>query len=136
MKTPLAALLTLALTPAASADLAVIANLRNNVSALTTEQVQDVFLGRTRSFPNHRYALPFDQASPLRAEFYEKLTGRPVAQIDAYWARIMFTGQGSPPPKLPDDRAILQMVRENEGAIGYIDKLSVDNTVRVLLLLP
>lgn len=136
MKAPLAALLALALAPTASADLAVIANRKNELAPLATEEVQDVFLGRTRTFPNHRFALPFDQSSPLRGEFYQKLTGRLLPQIDAYWARIVFSGQGSPPPKLPDDAAVLQMVRENEDAIGYIDKINVDNTIRVLLILP
>jgi len=92
-------------------------------------------MGRVHVFPNGKFALSIDQSSPLRAEFYEKLTGRPVEQINAYWARIMFTGQASPPQQLPDDKAVLQTVRENEGAIGYIDKTRVDKTVRVLLLL-
>lgn len=92
-------------------------------------------MGRTRIFPNGKFALCIDQSSPLRAEFYQKLTGRPVEQVNAYWARIMFTGQASPPQQLPDDDAVLQTVRDNEGAIGYIDKTRLDNTVRVLLRL-
>jgi ABC-type phosphate transport system substrate-binding protein len=119
----------------AQAELVVIAHIKNNIDALTEKQVQDIFLGHTRLFPNGKFALPIDQSSPLRAEFYEKLTGRPVEQVNAYWARIMFTGQASPPQQLPDDKAVLQTVRENEGAIGYIDKARVDNTVRILLRL-
>ncbi|OAI23177.1 hypothetical protein A1355_21980 [Methylomonas koyamae] len=121
--------------PLAQAELAVIAHINNNIDSLTAQQVQDIFMGRVRTFPNGKFALPMDQSSSLRAEFYEKLTGRPVEQINAYWARIMFTGQASPPQQLPDDKAVMQTVRENEGAIGYIDKTRVDKTVRVLLLL-
>ncbi|MDO9104031.1 MAG: hypothetical protein Q7U57_03615 [Methylovulum sp.] len=109
--------------------------MKNNIDTLSTQQVQDIFMGRTRVFPNGKFCLPIDQSSPLRAEFYQKLTARPVEQINAYWARIMFSGQASPPQQLPDDHAVLQTVRENEGAIGYIDKIHVDNSVRVMLLL-
>jgi len=119
----------------AQAELAIIAHVKNNIDALTEKQVQDIFLGHTRLFPNGKFALPIDQSSPLRAEFYEKLTARPVEQINAYWARIMFTGQASPPQQLPDDEAVLQTVRENEGAIGYIDTSRVDKSVHVLLRL-
>lgn len=119
----------------AQAELAVIVHIKNNIDNLTAKQVQDIFLGRTRLFPSGKFALPIDQSSLLRAEFYEKLTGRPVEQINAYWARIMFTGQASPPQQLPDDEAVLQTVRDNEGSIGYIDKTRVDKTVHVLLLL-
>ncbi|MDD5581451.1 MAG: hypothetical protein PHY16_19570 [Methylobacter sp.] len=135
MRNLLISLLLAMCMPSAQAELVVIAHFKNSIVGLTAKQVQDLFLGRERTFPNGKFALPIDQSSPLRAEFYEKLTGRPVEQINAYWARIMFTGQASPPQQLPDDKAVLQTVRENEGAIGYIDKTRVDNTVRVLLLL-
>jgi ABC-type phosphate transport system substrate-binding protein len=118
------------------AEVAVIANAKSNVTTLSAKQIQDIFLGRTRSFPNEKFALPIDQSSPLRAEFYQRLTGRPIEQINAYWARILFTGQASPPLQLPDDAAVLKMVRENEGAIGYINKSHVEASVRVLLTLP
>lgn len=126
----------LLLVSSAHAELAVIVNVRNKLDALSAREVQDIFLGRTRAFPNGRFALPIDQSSPLRAEFYQALTARPVEQINAYWARIIFTGQASPPLQLPDDAAVLQTVRENEGAIGYVDKIHADNSVRVLLILP
>ncbi len=128
-------LLLVLFMPSAQAELAVIAHIKNNIGVLSAKQVQDIFMGRTRNFPNGRFALPIDQSSPLRAEFYQKLTGRPVEQVNAYWARIMFTGQASPPQQLPDDEAVLQTVRENEGAIGYINQIRVDKTVRVLLLI-
>lgn len=135
MKALLPALLLLSATPA-PAEVAVIAHPKNNLEALTPRETQDIFLGRTRTFPNGRPALPIDQSSPLRAEFYPRLTGRPLEQVNAYWARIVFTGQDSPPPRLPDDAAVLRAVRENESAIGYIDPSHVDRSVRVLLLLP
>jgi ABC-type phosphate transport system substrate-binding protein len=133
MRKLLALLLFLALS--AHAEVAVIANPKNALAALTRQEVQDIFMGRTRTFPSGKFALPIDQSSPLRAEFYQLLTGRPVEQINAYWARIMFTGQASPPLQVPDDSAVLKTVQENEGAIGYVDKAQADKTVHVLLLL-
>jgi len=73
--------------------------------------------------------------SELRPDFYLKLTSRPVEQINAYWARIMFSGQASPPSMLANDQAVLKTVTENEGAIGYVNKESVANGVRILLRL-
>jgi len=135
MKTFLIALLLFVSIPAARAELLVVGHLKSNIENLTAKQVQDIYLGRVRVLPNGKFALPIDQPSPLRAEFYEKLTGRSVEQINAYWARIIFTGQASPPQQLPSDDVVMQTVRENEGAIGYINKTSVDKTVRILLQL-
>jgi len=121
--------------PPAPADVAVIVNAKNTVAAMARREVQDIFLGRTRTFPDGRFAVAIDQSSLLRAEFYQTLTARPVEQIDAYWARLLFTGQASPPLRLPDDAAVLKTVRENEGAIGYVDPRRVDHSVRLLLQL-
>jgi hypothetical protein len=132
----LALALLLFLHTAANADVAVIVNVRNSLEGMNSKQVQDIFMGRTRSFANDRVALPIDQSSPLRAEFYQRLTGRSLEQINAYWARILFTGQASPPLQVPDDAAMLKTIRDNEGAIGYVDKAHLDSSVRLLLILP
>lgn len=129
-------LLLVLFMPPAQAELAIIVHIKNKSDSLTARQVQEIFLGRSRTFPTGKFALPIDQSSPLRAEFYQKLSGRPIEQINAYWARIMFTGQASPPQQLPDDKAVLQTVRENEGAIGYIDNSQMDKSIRVMLRLP
>lgn len=134
MRIHLAALLLL-VVQAAQADVAVIAHAKNPIPTLAPKDVQDVFLGRTRTFSDGHFALPVDQPSPLRDEFYQLLTGRSIEQIDAYWARLVFTGQTSPPRQLPNDDAVLKAVRENESAIGYVDPKRVDKTVRLLLLL-
>jgi hypothetical protein len=91
-------------------------------------------MGRIRSFSYGSIALPLDK-STLRARFYELLTGRGIEQVNAYWARIMFSGQASPPTIVPDDEAVLKTVRMNEGAIDYIDASRVDDSVRVVLLI-
>jgi ABC-type phosphate transport system substrate-binding protein len=127
--------LLLLLASAADADVAVIVHVKNTVAAPGPREVQDIFLGRTRTFPDGRLAVALDQPSPLRDAFYQTLTQRPVEQINAYWARLLFTGQASPPTRLPDDDAVLKTVRENEGAIGYVDAARVDKTVRLLFLL-
>lgn len=118
-----------------SADIAVIGNLENGLTSLTKKQVKDVFMGRVRSLPNGNFALPIDQQE-LRSVFYYALTERPIEQVNAYWARIMFTGQASPPMKLPDTKAVIKVITDNKGAIGYIDPQRVDeNTVKILLIL-
>ncbi len=118
-----------------SADIAVIGHLESGLSAMTQKEVKEIFMGRLKSLPNGSFALPVDQYE-LRARFYFALTERPIEQINAYWARIMFSGKASPPMKLPHSEAIIKVVTENKGAIGYVDQKNVDESrVKVLLLL-
>jgi hypothetical protein len=72
-------------------------------------------------------------SAPVREDFYKKATSRDAARIKAVWARIQFTGLGQPPKVLPDDAAVKKAVAADPKAVGYIDKASVDSTVKVVL---
>lgn len=133
MKKFVTALLLIVFVTTTRAQIVVIGN-KNNLNSLSSDQVEAIFMGRTHTLPNGHFALPLDQKS-LRPDFYQKLTARPIEQINAYWARIMFTGQSAPPIILPDDNAVLKTVNDNKDAIGYIDSKNVNDSVRVLLTL-
>ena len=105
------------------------------VTSLTAEQTAKIFLGKTNNFPDDRDAVPIDQAvgSPIREEFYAKVAHKNPSQLSAYWARVIFTGDGRPPAMLDSNAAVRKAVASNPNAIGYIDKSAVNKSVRVIL---
>lgn len=119
----------------ARADIYVIVNANNAMRPLTNKEAIDLFMGRTRTFPNGDYVLacdlPRDHASRVR--FYQSLTGMTQAQLNSYWSRLMFTGQVMPPQTIGSEAAMLEMVRRNPGAIGYVGQEPQDKGVRVVL---
>ena len=118
----------------ASAELVVIGNLENEVSSLNQKQVQEIFLGRTRSFKNGKRVVPFEVAG-LRATFYEKLTRRSIEQINAYWARLLFSGRSTPPSLLSNQEMVIEAVKNRPGGIAYVESEYVDKTqVKVLFV--
>jgi len=123
--------------PPAHADIVVVVNPASPIKSMSVQQVSDLYLGRSRVFPNGEYALVFDlpRDSVVRERFFLSLTGMVPQQVNAYWSRLMFTGQVLPPQPMPDERTVLQLVRRNPGAIGYVHENSVDATVRVVLKL-
>jgi len=131
------ALLLSALPAWARGDIFVIVNPANPVNALTQKEVLDIYMGRKRAFPSGEYVLSFDQARDgvVREQFYRMLTGMSLSQVNGYWSRLMFTGQLLPPQPLPDDSAVLDVVRRNPGAIGYVETPPEDSSVTVILVL-
>lgn len=119
----------------ASADVVVVVSAKNAVTRLTAEQVKKIFLGKTEAFPNGIHAVPIDQAegNAIRDEFYSKVINKNSSQVTAYWARIIFTGDGHPPKLLEGNIAVRKAVASNPNAIGYIDESAVDSSVRVIL---
>ncbi|HEY8357987.1 MAG TPA: hypothetical protein VIL30_11045 [Ramlibacter sp.] len=119
----------LALGPAAvlAADLVVVGH--PTAAAITREQVADLFLGKNPALT----PVDLPESSPLYAEFYRKATGRDVAQVKATWARLVFSGKAQAPRQVPDAAAVRRAVAADPKAIGYIEKTSVDSSVKVLL---
>ena len=123
------------LSASARADVVVIVSAKSPVTSLTAEQTAKIFLGKTNNFPDNRDAVPIDQAvgSPIREEFYAKVAHKNPSQLSAYWAKVIFTGDGRPPAMLDSNAAVRKAVASNPNAIGYIDKSAVNKSVRVIL---
>lgn len=122
-------------TRLASADVVAVVSSKSSVTALSRNQVVDIFLGKASRFPDGEQAIPIDQreGAAARDEFYAKFTGKSAAQIKAHWSKIIFTGRGQPPAEVPGSAEVKKRIVENPKAIGYIDRSLVDGSVRVLL---
>ena len=123
--------------PAAVAEVAIIMHPDATDSSISIREVSDVFLGKSRRLRDGTTLLPLDQRndSKVKERFYLEVTHKSAAQLKAYWARQVFTGQGTPPLMLNSDQDIRELVSKNPNMIGYIDSAYVDDTVRVMLLI-
>jgi ABC-type phosphate transport system substrate-binding protein len=119
----------------AHAEVVVIVSAKSHITSITAEQTARIFLGKTSDFPDDGDALPIDQSegSAIRDEFYSKVVHKNSSQLSAYWAKVIFTGDGRPPAKLESNLAVRKAVASNPNAIGYIDKSAVNRSVRVIL---
>jgi ABC-type phosphate transport system substrate-binding protein len=128
-------ILALALTaPPTMADVVAVVSAKSPITILSVSQVADIFLCKVSHFPNGAPVMPIDQAeeSAARDEFYNKVSGKSAAQIKAYWAKIIFTGRGQPPPTASNSVDMKKRISGNPAAIGYIDRSQVDDTVKVV----
>ena len=116
------------------ADVVAVVSAKSQITALDKSQVADIFLGKASRFPNGVQAVPIDQAegSAVRDEFYGKVAGKTAAQIKAHWSKIIFTGRGQPPPSVSNSIEMKKRISDNPAAIGYIDRSTVDDSVRVV----
>lgn len=113
----------------ANPDVVVIGN--PAAATLTKDQIAALFLGKSQGMN----LLDQPNSSPLKAEFYQKVSGHDLSQVKATWSRLMFTGKAQPPKELPDAAAIKKAVAADPKAVGYISKSEVDASVKVILSL-
>lgn len=135
-KLVLLAVMTLAWATA-RADVYVIVNANNAIRTLSNKETVDLFMGRTRTYANGDYVLACDlpRDHGTRVNFYQTLTGMSQAQLNSYWSRLMFTGQVMPPQTVPSEQGVIEMVKRNPGAIGYVGQDPQEKGVRVVLTL-
>ncbi|KGM39795.1 hypothetical protein JY96_06475 [Aquabacterium sp. NJ1] len=118
-------------------QVAVVVNVKSPVVAMTAEQVAAIYLGKSQLLPSGQSALPVDlpESSPLREQFYAKSTSRSQAQVKATWARLTFSGKATPPREVATSAEVKKYIAATPDAIGYVEKASVDGTVKVVLIL-
>ena len=135
LKQVLLTVLLASVAQTAAADVVVVVSAKSDVASLTKEQVAQIFLAKSTSFPSGGAAAPIDQdeGAAARSEFYSKVTGKDAAQLKASWSQLLFSGKAQQPPHVADSAAVKKAVGDKPGGIGYIDKGAVDASVKVVL---
>jgi ABC-type phosphate transport system substrate-binding protein len=129
----LALVLTLVVN-SVTADVVAVVSSTSTIASLSSAQVTDIFFGKVNRFPNGTPAVPIDQVegSPVRDEFYATFAGKSPPQVKSLWAKIIFTGRGQPPKAVANSIEVRKLLAANPQAIGYIERGSVDSSVKVL----
>ena len=127
-------LLMVAGNQAFSADFVVIANPDSGIEKMSKDDVVNIYMGRYRKLPSGIKAMPIDLNTPIseKTKFYASMVNKELAEINSYWARLTFSGQGSPPRQADSVEQVMEIVSSNKGAIAYIDRKKLDKRVKVI----
>lgn len=100
----------------------IIVNEVNSVKSISADYLKKIFLKKETKWQDDSKIYPVDlnETSNIRENFTEKIHGKRVSAIKAYWQKQIFTGRGVPPPEKSSEKEVLEYVEKNEGAIGYI----------------
>lgn len=121
---------------AASADTTVfvIVNAKNPTVKADRALITDLFLKKRTRWSADLAAQPVDlgQKSETRGRFSRAVLGRDVASVRRYWAKLVFSGRGVPPPELATDADVIKYVAEHPGGVGYVASVSGVVGVKVI----
>jgi hypothetical protein len=107
-----------------SADVVVVAGAQSRTNQLSREDVINIFMGGYRQLPDGTAAQPIDQwqDSPIRRTFYRHLLDKSLEEINAYWARLVFSGRTLPPATAKNQTDLLDRLSKDPRAISYLDQ--------------
>ncbi|MFA0438367.1 hypothetical protein BCU70_03680 [Vibrio sp. 10N.286.49.C2] len=108
--------------------------LNSEFSELTRSKARMLYRGKAKSLQGKRIEISdWPESSSERSEFYEYLLGKDVAQMNAYWASLSFSGKARPPKEIGSASvtALIHWLQEKPNRIGYapVDRLPTDATI-------
>ncbi|MEM5497666.1 hypothetical protein WNY77_09705 [Paraglaciecola mesophila] len=116
---------------AANTSIVVVANTDNKKIQLNRQQVRNLFMGGALPYDLEAIALPPDNQT--RVLFNTKVVGLTESRIQSYWAQMRFTGRKTAPKELNSERVILDYLKSNEGAVGYLpESLSLPKELTII----
>ena len=96
----------------------------NSVSqeSISKKMLSDIFLKKKIEWNDNTKIKPVDLNvnSGTRAAFSNEVHNKSVNAIKAYWQKQIFSGRNVPPVEKNNDQAVIDYVKSNPGAIGYI----------------
>ncbi len=105
-----------------ASDFVVIVNAANPATRIDREELSRLFLKKVTFWGEGLPVLPVDQpaAAPIRAAFSQEILMRNVNAVRAFWQQRIFSGRALPPPVRDTADEVVLFVRDNPGAIGYV----------------
>ena len=106
----------------------------SNGNTLDKDAIQRIFLGKIRAFPDGKEAVPISlkEGSAEYNAFAESVLDKSDKQLKAYWAKIIFTGQGTPPREVDNAAQMLELIGNNPNLIGFVPAGSETGAVKAV----
>ncbi len=100
----------------------VVVHAGNPTTVMVASKVDRMFLKKLKRWDHGERVLPVDleAKSPIRKAFTKFVHGKSVTAIKSFWQRMIFSGRDVPPEEKQSEKDVLDFVRANPGAIGYV----------------
>jgi ABC-type phosphate transport system substrate-binding protein len=121
-------------SPSMAAGYKVIVNSSRGASEMTKQHVSDLFMKRTAQWEDGSPVVPVDLAAdnPVRELFSKEVHGKAPAAVKSYWNQQVFSGRAVPPVENTTDTEVIDFVRRNKNAIGYVSDTADVSAVKVV----
>ena len=115
------------------ADVLVVVN-PENTATFEDKSIQRIFLGKISEYSTGETPLVINQlpGNPIRTEFDTGILNRSTAQVTASLAKLVFTGRAVMPTEVESDAEVIELIKQEKNAIGYIDSASLTDAVKVV----
>ena len=122
--------------PAHGNDFVLVVDKDSSASALTSDAVKRIFLGKQRQWENGTVVTIVVNNNPrVHESFTRSMLQKSPNQLLAYWKKMLFSGRSILPLFVDGDEEVIAAVAGNLNTISYISPENIDNRVKPVKLL-
>lgn len=116
----------------------VVVNLATNPSGfLSQSAISAIFGMRLRKWEDGSQikVFVFPDENPLHIAFSKQILHAFPYQLRSAWDRLVFSGTGEEPVDVKTEQQMKKMISSTPGAIGYLSRSMVDETIKIITLI-
>ena len=118
---------------AGAQDIVLVVNKGVQISEITHADLRAIFMGTKTRFADGSHAVPVTLKGGAAHEvFLRNYVGEGPEEFRSQWRKTVFTGQGAMPKAFDSESALIQYVVDTPGAVGYVSRISPQDSVKLL----
>ncbi len=113
-----------------SSDFVIVANKQMAGASINKKALKGIYLCEVKNWSNGNKIIVVNLDGG--GDFYQNLFGKTSVQMQAYWLNMRIKYSVDLPITKKDAAGVKKFIASNKGAIGFIKKSDLDDTVKVL----
>ncbi|WP_394242396.1 hypothetical protein [Vibrio astriarenae] len=105
-----------------------------DLEPLSVSKAKKLYRGKTKKLQGKKIELSdWPEGANVRKDFYQELLGKTVAQMNAHWASLSFSGKARPPKVVGDNASsVIEWLDDDKSRIGYVPLNEVPSNANVI----
>ena len=118
----------------AYADVVIIANKSVKEDRKSKDDIKNIFLGKIVKWEDGTKIniAVLKKENELHKTFAKDYTQKTTSQFEKWWRQMVFTGKGTLPKTFESQETLVEYVKENGGAIGYVDNADITGEIKII----
>lgn len=128
----LSLIITLLLSWPSLADIYIVVNEQSQIEQISQEQIAALYLGRKRTMESQKIII-LERGDQERSVFFNRIINMSLSQVNAYWAKLRFSGRVRMPEQVATDDELFARLKRNSAMLGYSMRPPTIAGVKVIL---
>ncbi len=114
-----------------------VVNAENKVESISRQDAELIFLSKKRIWGDDENIHVIINENPqIYSSFSYSVLRKTPRQYLIFRKKMLFRGQGMPPPTVRSDQEVVDFVASNQNGIGFVSPESVTSKVKVVQITP